>query len=248
MALVALSSVRRPRPALLWDWDGTIADTITQIVEAHHAATERVLDRRLDEASIRARIGEPARRRISALVDASHAHDVFRLYSSIMRSLDPADTQLFAEVLQVAIDASSAGIANVIVSSRPRTQILEVLRNYGVGHHFLGVVGLEDTGRHKPAPDPLVRGIEIAGSERRFCAYIGDAVVDMRAAAAAAIVGVGVAWGAGKPDDLAAAGSRTVVTSVEMLREFVMGHQLQLDCLPCHRVESGDVARGAQPQ
>lgn len=209
---------------LLWDWDGTIADTVPLIIAAHHVATEEILGRRLDETRIRARIGEPARRRIGALVGPAHAHDVFVRYSRHMQAVSEGATQIFLGIEGLVTDAAAAGLVNVIVTSRPRTQVLPVLRRLGLEGNFHGVVGLEDTAHHKPSPEPLLRGAALAGAEPEDCVHVGDAVVDRRAAAAACLSAVAVTWGAGSVEDLAAAEPDHLATSVHKLREV-----LQLD-------------------
>ncbi len=206
---------------LLWDWDGTIADTVPLIVAAHHVATEEILGERLDETRIRARIGEPARRRIGALVGPAHAHDVFVRYSRHMQAVSDDATQIFLGIEGLVADAAATGLMNVIVTSRPRTQVIPVLRRLGLERHFHGVVGLEDTAHHKPSPEPLLRGAVLAGSEPQDCVYIGDAVVDRRAAAAARLPAIAVTWGAGSLEDLAEAEPDHLATSVHELREVL---------------------------
>lgn len=221
---VAGVALRRAWTTVLWDWDGTIADTVPLIIAAHHAATEEILGRRLDETLIRARIGEPARRRIGALVGPAHAHDVFQRYSRHLQSVGDDATQVFPEIEGLLADAAGAGLVNVIVTSRPRTQVVPVLDRLGLDGYFLGVVGLEDTAHHKPSPEPLLRGRELAGADLEDCVYIGDAVVDRRAAAAAGLPAVAVTWGAGGVEDLVAAEPDHLASSVHGLREV-----LQLD-------------------
>ncbi len=63
---------------------------------------------------------------------------------------------------------------------------------------------MEDTDVHKPNPEPLLLALERAGGDIRGAAYVGDAAVDLLAAAAAGMPGVGVAWGAGERDALVA--------------------------------------------
>jgi pyrophosphatase PpaX len=77
---------------------------------------------------------------------------------------------------------------------------------------------LEDTTEHKPLPAPLLLAAERLGSEASDCIYVGDAVVDLQAARAAGMAGIGVTWGAGDPDALRAEPSVAVVDTVEELR------------------------------
>ena len=208
------------------DWDGTIADTVPTILEAHHQATEALIGYRLDDAQIRARIGEPARRRIGSLVGPARAHDVFLRYSGFMEGLDPGATTLFEGIGDILNDADAAGFKNVIVTSRPRAQVSPALQRLKLGEIVRGVIGLEDTVTHKPQPEPLLRGADLAGTVVPNCVYIGDAAVDIRAAQAAGMPCIAVTWGAGAPLALANERPDLIVTSVEELREVLMLHAI----------------------
>lgn len=207
--------------ALLWDWDGTLANTVPLIVAAHHAATEQILGLRIDEDLIRAKVGQPAQRRIRTLVGHAHAHDVFTLYSKHMARIGDEDTELFLGLDRLLKDAAADGFMNVIVTSRPRTHVVPVLRRLDLDRYVEGVVGLEDTKRHKPLPEPLLRGATVAAAAPNECVYIGDATVDLRAAANARMPSVAVTWGAGTISDLTEAGFDHIAGSCSELREVL---------------------------
>jgi pyrophosphatase PpaX len=58
-------------------------------------------------------------------------------------------------------------------------------------------VTLEDTTKHKPHPEPLLRGLELLGSIPKVrAAYVGDSPFDVEAAKAATLTSVAVSWGA----------------------------------------------------
>ena len=85
------------------------------------------------------------------------------------------------------------------------------------------VAGLEDTERHKPAPDPLLHGAAALGVDPAACVYVGDAVVDLRAARAAGCGAVAVTWGAGERDALAAEDPDALVDDVAALAGVLLG-------------------------
>ncbi|HET6624335.1 MAG TPA: HAD-IA family hydrolase, partial [Gaiellaceae bacterium] len=60
---------------------------------------------------------------------------------------------------------------------------------------FEVVVGYEDTERHKPEPDPVLLALERLGAAPAEAAYVGDSPFDIRAAKAAGVFAVAVAWG-----------------------------------------------------
>jgi pyrophosphatase PpaX len=84
------------------------------------------------------------------------------------------------------------------------------------------LVTMEDTTVHKPDPTPLLLAVERAGGEPGRAAYVGDAVVDVRAAQAAGMAGIGVLWGAGTEADLRAAEPLGVASNVAALRALLL--------------------------
>jgi pyrophosphatase PpaX len=61
--------------------------------------------------------------------------------------------------------------------------------------YFGTVVTADDTERHKPDPEPLLLVLERLGADVADAAYVGDSPFDIRAAKAAGMIAVAVAWG-----------------------------------------------------
>lgn len=64
----------------------------------------------------------------------------------------------------------------------------------------------------KPAPDLLILAAEKLKTRPNACWYVGDSTWDMRAATAAGMVAVGVAYGAAPDSELLSAGADVVTT------------------------------------
>jgi pyrophosphatase PpaX len=205
--------VAAPRwPYLLWDYDGTVVDSVPSIIAAHHVATERVLGIRLDEASIRERIGEPAHKRIAALV-SERADEVYAIFSEVIGSLEPEATPVFDGVSDMLIELADAGVLSALVTSRPRGLVLPSLAHLGIRNFFSTVVGLEDTEEHKPNGEPILHAVAALGAAITESVYIGDAVVDVQAAHSAGTESIAVTWGAGSLSALEAEGPTTIASS-----------------------------------
>ena len=65
----------------------------------------------------------------------------------------------------------------------------------GLEHFFDTVVGSDETGRHKPHPDPILLALERLGADAAAAAYVGDSPFDVQAAKAAGVHAVAVTWG-----------------------------------------------------
>jgi HAD superfamily hydrolase (TIGR01509 family) len=72
----------------------------------------------------------------------------------------------------------------------------------------------------KPAPDLLLLAARKLKTQPAECWYVGDSVWDMRAAKAAGMVAVGVAYGAATKSDLAEAGGDSVTELADVESEL----------------------------
>lgn len=102
----------------------------------------------------------------------------------------------FDEVMKTL---NSKGIICAIASSKMKDQYEIDFKPTGLKKYIECAVLAEDTKRHKPYPDPLLKVTEILNINPSDCMYIGDTIFDFKATKAAGM-DFGIAmWGA---DDL----------------------------------------------
>jgi pyrophosphatase PpaX len=219
---VTRSRTARPAwPTVLFDLDGTLADTIPLIIASYRHAFREVMGVEVDEDAARAWIGRPL---LPALLEEApeHGHELDRVY----RTWNLANTERlirsFPGVPELLAALERAGARTGVVTSKRRETALLALRHVGLGDRIEVVAGLEDTTEHKPAPAPLRHGAEALGVDPATCVYVGDATVDILAARAAGMAAVAVTWGAGARDDLVAVEPDAICDSVEELREVLL--------------------------
>lgn len=207
-------------PVVLFDLDGTLADTIGLIVASYNHAFRVVMGTERDEADIRSWIGRPLIESFAA-VSPEHAEELDRVYrewniANTARLLRP-----YPGVAGLLTDLAESGVRTGVVTSKRRETALLAMRGVGIDGLAPLLSTLEDTERHKPLPDPLLHGAQALGADPADCVYVGDAAVDVAAARAARMAGIGVTWGAVPREVLEAAGPDAVVDTVEELRQLV---------------------------
>lgn len=208
--------------SILFDLDGTLADTIPLIIASYQHAFREVLGQEVPENAARGWIGRPL---LAALLDESpeHGHELDRVY----REWNVANTERlirsYAGIPELVTDLDDAGVRCAIVTSKRRQMAALALHYVGLTDHIEVAASLEDTTEHKPDPAPLLHGARFLGADPASCVYVGDATVDVLAAQAAGMASVAVTWGAGTPEDLVAAGPDHLCRSVEELRTVLLG-------------------------
>lgn len=207
---------------VLFDLDGTLANTIPLIIASYDHATRRILGRGTDPIEARSWIGETLRHTFhtrypdhaEALIDA-YVEFNLRELSTLIESY-PGMTTLIAEL-------SAAGVGLGVATSKRRHAAELTLTHVSLAGAIPVTVAMDDTDVHKPDPTPLLLALERIGGVATDAVYIGDAVVDVRAAQAAGMASIAVTWGAGEVADLVAASPTAVVHTVDELRALLLG-------------------------
>ena len=207
-------------PVVLFDLDGTLADTIGLIVASYNHAFRTVLGVERDEAEIRAWIGRPLLESFAAVAPA-HAVELDEVYRAWNIAQTESLLREYEGVRELVTDLSGAGVQVGVVTSKRRHTALMALRGVGLEGLVPLLATLEDTKRHKPLPDPLLHAVSGLGAEPASCVYVGDAVVDVEAARAAGLGAIAVTWGAGLASDLHAAAPDALAHSVADLRQVL---------------------------
>ncbi len=207
---------------VLFDLDGTLADTIPLIVASYQHAFRTVLGVEPSEERARSWIGRPL---LQALLEEEPEHGV--ALDRVYREWNLANTERlirrYAGVPELLVRLREAGVEAAVVTSKRRHSARLATRGVGVDDLVEVIATLEDTQRHKPAPDPLLHGARVLGVDPSACVYVGDAVVDVRAARAAGMAAVAVTWGAGVREELLAAGPDAVADTVGELERILLG-------------------------
>ena len=184
--------------AVLFDLDGTLADTERQNAEAVARVLER-LGRPLSEEEREFVIGHGWHEIYHHLVmnggvtvgyeDLMHAAGVERVHIVETEGLD---------VLPGAVDTVrrfSERFASAVVSGSSRAEVEAVLRALDVLKCFPWFLGAEDTARRKPFPDGYLLAATRLGVAPAECLVIEDSTAGIIAARAAGMKVIGVRAG-----------------------------------------------------
>lgn len=209
--------------AVLFDLDGTIANTIPLIVASFRWTLDRHGLEVPDDATITSWIGRTLHDQFGRLVPAAQVDAIVASYSQWqMAHLDEL-LEPFAGVPELLQGLAAAGVPAGIVTSKRRAPAQATIEHLGLDGWLRIATAYEDTEAHKPHPAPLVHGAEALGFDRSSTVYVGDAASDLIAAQAAGMDGIGVTWGAGIAATLREQPSVAVVDSMDELHRVLLG-------------------------
>jgi pyrophosphatase PpaX len=183
--------------AVGFDLDGTLIDSKPCIV-ASLQATFRELNVRIPSPDeIRATVGLPWVDMLRRLGFPDKDAEAWRqAYNIHFARLAPSSLRAFPGVTTVLLHLKGTGKKLALVTSRGNDTVEVCLRQTGIDPALFDViVDRESTQKHKPSPDPILEACRQLQVETCDFVYVGDADVDMQAAAAAGAWGIFAAYG-----------------------------------------------------
>ncbi len=226
----ALSAMPAPTPAaVLFDLDGTLADSFSGIRLALNAAlAERgVPERDLDW--VRRHVGrgalelvrDAAAERVEEALLAALTARYLALYRATFLERTPAYPDAAAVLAFVAL---GTGGRVAVVSNKDEELSRLWLRHAGLDRFVAAVVGPDTYGVRKPDPGalrPVLRGFGVAPAD---ALVVGDMVVDAAAGAGVGAPMIGVNADPAAAEALRAAGAVAVLERVGELPAWLVGH------------------------
>jgi HAD superfamily hydrolase (TIGR01509 family) len=201
-------------PALIFDLDGTLVDT----VYAHVFAWQRALGQTglaIDGWRIHRRVGmsgglftRAVARELGRELTDEEAAQVQDLHGRLFRELLPERRPL-PGARELLADLRARGVVHGIGTSGRRPEIDNSLAALGVPPEMV-VVERGDVARAKPEPDLFIECARRLNADPAECFVVGDAVWDLLAARRAGMLSVGLLSGGYGADELERAGAYRV--------------------------------------
>lgn len=201
--------------AVVFDWDGTLVDTLPAINRAN-AEVLGSYGVRYDDAVYRAAYSPDWRGMYRRLgVPASEIEAAGSRWLVAYRAL-MGEARAFPGVGDALARLGWAGFTLGLVTAGDRAVVEHQLEATGLGPHLAVRVCGDDMPFVKPDPAPLRRALAELGLRDRpeRVIYVGDAPDDMRMARAVGARGIGIESILGERGDLEAAGAAEVAASV----------------------------------
>lgn len=188
------------KTGLLFDLDGTLLDTLEDLLDAtNHALTTCGYPKRT-LAELRRFVGNGAynqiRRSLPEGTEEAEIQRVLAVYKPYYTAHCQAKTRPYTGIPAV-LEKLGENYPLAIVSNKPDGAVKALCALYFPGIYALGETG--DCPR-KPAPDMVYRAMEAIGADR--CVYIGDSEVDILTAKNADVPCLSVLWGFRDREDL----------------------------------------------
>ncbi len=183
---------------ILFDIDGTILDTEKAVIGSLQKLLQAETGIKYSPDELAFILGIPGavalkKFNISDIEAALQKWDQYlkEFYSNI---------HVFPHLRQVIKTIYSLKIKTGIVTSKTKQELIDDFYPFGMHHYFDYIVCADDTTRHKPEPDPILKCLSLTKSSFSDTIYIGDTLYDMQCAESAGIDFALALWGTKTPN------------------------------------------------
>ena len=180
--------------AVLFDFDGTIMDTNTIILESWKHTFNTVLGRDPVHEEIVATFGEPLDVTMKKMFPDRDTHEMVETYRNYQRHIYKDAITMFPGTKEAILELKRRGCKVAIVTSRLWSSTTQGLYKFDIAELFDAVVSAEDTTAHKPDPTPCLLCLEKLGMKPEDALMVGDSKFDILCARNAGVESCLVSW------------------------------------------------------
>ncbi|MCQ6259557.1 HAD-IA family hydrolase [Pseudomonas sp. Q11] len=183
---------------LIFDWDGTLANSIGRIVEAMHVASDRAGFARCDDFAVKGIIGLGLPEAIRSLYPEIGDDEllVFRqYYADHYIALEAEPSPLFDGVVDTLESLRGEGYRLAVATGKARRGLDRVLKSHGWEDYF-DITRAADETASKPHPLMLEQILAHCDMRPEQALMVGDSSFDLQMARNASMGSVAVSYGA----------------------------------------------------
>ncbi len=209
--------------AIIFDWDDTLVKS-REIKWAHHrAVAKKFYNIDITDDELLAHWGKPFNELITLLYKNSDTVEKMIEFNRTLEESFPKE--LYDDTLDTINKIIDKNVKLSIISATNKDFIMNDLNRLGfpISKFFL-IQGAKETSFHKPDPrvfDSVLKELDSQDIEKSKTVYVGDAVMDLKAAKAAGLKFVGITRGLVSKEEFDNLGADFVIKNLSDLSRFI---------------------------
>lgn len=209
---------------IIFDLDGTLLNTLTDLANSVNYAMERQGFPVHSEEAVRQMVGNGIYVLMEQAVSRGRECPAFDACLKDFREHYEAHkkdfTKPFPGVMEFLEKADKAGYKMAVVSNKFDLAVKGLCRDFFYPY-ITTAIGESSQIARKPAPDTVFAAMQKLHSAPEHCVYVGDSDVDLATAKNAGISCISVSWGFRSREFLLSHGASTIADSMENLWELL---------------------------
>ena len=207
---------------LLFDLDGTLTDPMLGITRSVQYALHRFGIEVDDLRTLCRFIGPPLKESVRAF----YGMDADQAVARTLEYFAPRgifENRLYEGIPELLTELQAAGYMLAMATSKPEPFARQIAEHFHLADRFTLIGGATMDGTRTAKRDVVRHVLDALGVEDPTAAVmIGDRRYDIEGAAAEGIASIGVLWGYGSREELAAAGAGQIVGTIPGLRALLL--------------------------
>ncbi|WP_145037973.1 HAD family hydrolase [Paenibacillus sp. Y412MC10] len=181
--------------AVLFDFDGTLADTLPLSFKAFRAVFLKYEGQRLTDVEIVQTFG-PTEEEIIAnhLSNSAHVDEAVEYYYEVFEQDFQKHVQVSEAVQDLIVKLSDLRIPMVIITGKSRRCLDICLRNLKLDGYFAATITGDEVERSKPDPEGIFKAVQLLGLRTSDVVFVGDSDADIAAGKSAQVLTIGAHW------------------------------------------------------
>ncbi len=184
--------------AVIFDLDGTLADTLKTITHAMNAGLARLGLPAKKSSEVALLVGEG----VSVLCDRALPEDRKSEHAALVSAVRAAyaaaplhETRLYEGMERSVRELRQLGAKLAVLSNKPHALTAATVTGLRLDDCFEIVLGHKEENPRKPDPTSLLWVLDRLGVRAENSLYVGDTSIDMETARRAGAISVAVSWG-----------------------------------------------------
>ncbi|HEY3242298.1 MAG TPA: HAD family hydrolase [Phycisphaerae bacterium] len=212
-------------PGVIFDLDGTLADTLNDITASVNHALAAVGRPPRPRDVIRPMIGEGVRVLLARAAERDDPQLIDRMlpvYRAHYHAHALDQTRLYPGIDEVLNVLVAGGCPLAVLSNKPHDFTVEICRVLLAPWPFVAIDGHREGDARKPDPAAAI-ALAQRMARRHEVFFVGDSGIDVRTALAAGMTPIGVTWGFRSLDEIQAAGAQLIAHAPSDLPRLILG-------------------------
>ncbi|MBR4133898.1 MAG: HAD family hydrolase [Bacteroidales bacterium] len=207
---------------LVFDFDGTLADTTEGILKTTEATLQRMRLPAAEASVVQQAIGLPLQGSLRAAgVPEDRIEEAVDVYHELFYDVAPKHITIFPGVREGLELLAGKGFRMAIATSRGEPSLVSLLTEHGIRQYFevLGTTGCVE--RPKPAPDLVLWVLDRFGAIPEEAMVIGDTTFDIEMGSAAGCSTCAVSYGNHSVERLQTASPNHIIPDLRVLAGLI---------------------------
>ena len=204
---------------VVFDFDGTIANTLPLIYQTFNTVLEPRIGRILPDAEIRSHFGPPDQVILGRYIDEAERETAFAEDIALYERDHNEHVYLYDGMYELLQTCKEEEIRIGIMTGKSRVSANISLRELNIEQFVDVLVAGDDVVMPKPHPEGVIAALaQLGHSDAENGAMVGDSAADTYAGRGSGLYTIGVTWGVPEHDDLRAATPDVICNNVSELR------------------------------